>query len=80
MKARVAKWGNSLAVRLPKPLAEKARFRVGEQVELDVAGPGKIEIRSRKSRPTLEQLVAKITPENRHTETSWGDSVGKEIW
>jgi antitoxin MazE len=80
MKARVAKWGNSLAVRLPKPLAEKARLRVGEQVELEVAGPGWIEIRSRKSRSALEQLVAKITPENRHTETSWGDAVGKEIW
>jgi antitoxin MazE len=80
MKARVARWGNSLAVRLPKLLAEKARLRVGEQVELEVAGPGWIEIRSRKSRPALEQLVAKITPENRHTETSWGDAVGKEIW
>jgi len=30
--------------------------------------------------PTLEELVAQITPENRYEETDWGPPVGKEIW
>ena len=80
MKARVRKWGNSLAVRIPKPLADEANFRVGEAVELEISGPGRIEVRSRKLRPTLKDLVTKITPENRHSETEWGGPIGKEIW
>lgn len=33
-----------------------------------------------KPRPTLEELVAGITPENRHPETDWGEAAGNEVW
>ena len=76
---RVAKWGNSLAVRIPKAVAEQARLQEGYAVSIEVVD-GHIELRSAERIPTLEELVAQITPENRHGEIDWGPAVGKEIW
>jgi antitoxin MazE len=80
MKAQVAKWGNSLAVRIPKAVATKARFRRGDPIELRVSRPGAVEIHSRKSKPKLARLVRGITPQNRHRETDWGTPRGNELW
>jgi len=76
-KAQMAKWGNSLAVRIPKAVAEKARIREGDAVEIK-ADKGRIELRRADRIPTLEELVAQITPENRHPEVDWGPDVGRE--
>jgi antitoxin MazE len=80
MKTQVAKWGNSLAIRLPKPVAEAAKLRSGDPLEVDAEGPGRVRLRKPKRRPTLEELVRAITPENRHEEIDWGEPVGKELW
>ena len=80
MKAEVAKWGNSLAVRIPKAVAEAAKLRKGDRLELAVAGPGAVQIRSAKQKPTLAQRVKGITPENRHGQTDWGKPAGNELW
>lgn len=80
MKTQLAKWGNSLAVRIPKPVATAAKLRTGDNLELDVEGPGRVRIRKPKRKPTLEELVARITPENRHSETDCGEPLGKELW
>jgi antitoxin MazE len=77
-KAQIAKWGNSLAVRIPKAVAEQARLQEGDSILIE-ALKGRIELRPAEKIPTLEELVAKITPENRHAETNWGPDVGKEI-
>lgn len=75
--AQVVKWGNSLAVRIPKAVAEQARMKEGDSVVIK-ATKGRIEVRSAEKTPTLEELVAQITPENRHPETNWGPDVGRE--
>jgi antitoxin MazE len=80
MKTQLARWGNSLAVRIPKPIATAAKLKTGDDLELDVEGPGRVRIRKSKRKPTLEELVSRITPENRHSETEWGEPVGKELW
>jgi antitoxin MazE len=77
-KAQLAKWGNSLAVRIPKAVAEQARLQEGDPILIEVV-KGRIELRPAESIPTLEELVSQITPENRHEETDWGPDVGKEI-
>jgi antitoxin MazE len=77
-KAQLSKWGNSLAVRIPKGVAEQARLQEGDAVLIEVRG-GRIEVRPAQRIPTLEELVAQITPGNRHEETDWGPDVGKEI-
>jgi len=80
MKTQLARWGNSLAVRIPKPVAMAAKLKTGDDLDVDVEGPGSVRIRKPKRKPTLEELVSRITPENLHSETDWGEPVGKELW
>lgn len=76
-KTQVVKWGNSLAVRIPKTVADQARMKEGDGVVIKAAR-GRIELRRAERVPTLEELVAKITPQNRYSETDWGPDVGRE--
>jgi antitoxin MazE len=78
MKSQMVKWGNSLAVRIPKPAAEKARLKEGDIIEIEASGEGQIELRRPRKVPTLAQLVAQITPQNRYGEISSGAERGKE--
>jgi len=80
MKTQLAKWGNSMAVRIPRAVAEAATLRPGDHVEMAVEGSGMIKICRRRREPTLEQLVEAITMENRHEEIDWGKPVGHEVW
>ena len=81
MTATIRKWGNSLAVRLPKALADEARIRVGAKVELVRTPEGLLVKAKRKPKPRyrLSDLLAGITPGNVHPETDWGRSLVKEI-
>lgn len=80
MKARVQKWGNSLAVRIPKSFAEEAGLQADEAVELSLVG-GALVVRPIKPQPlTLEQLLLGITDENVPGEWDTGPAVGKEVW
>lgn len=62
---KIAQWGNSMAVRLPKLITEQTDFCVGSSAEITVER-GKLVIS--KAQPSLEQLVALVTPENKHSE------------
>lgn len=77
---QLAKWGNSLAVRIPKALAEDARLRAGEPITVTVARQGGLVIKSARRKYRLSALVSRITAKNRHQETDWGKPQGKEIW
>jgi antitoxin MazE len=63
MKALVSKWGNSLAIRLPKAAVENLHLQEGAAVELRIEGD-RIEIRAVRPRYRLEDLIAQITPDN----------------
>lgn len=76
----VAKWGNSLAVRIPRAIAAEARVSEGDHLVLAVAEDGSIVLRSARRKYSLEELVSQITPKNRHQETDWGQAEGKEAW
>lgn len=80
MKAQLAKWGHSLAVRIPKHVLEAAQLREGDGIELKATGRGAIRIRAVKSKPTLAHFVRRITLQNRHSESDWGPSAGNELW
>jgi antitoxin MazE len=79
-KTQLARWGNSMAVRIPKPVADAAKLRTGDDLELAVDGPGDLRIRKSKKKLTLEELVRSISAENIHSETDWGEPVGSELW
>jgi antitoxin MazE len=76
---QIAKWGNSLGVRLPKAVAREARLDEGDTVDVSVNN-GTIVIRPSRPTYSLQELVAKITPRNRHGETDWGEPLGDETW
>jgi antitoxin MazE len=78
MQAQVLKWGNSLAVRIPKPIADDAQLQLGDPLEIAVAANGVVQIHRVGEVPTLAQLVAQITPENRYAEISPGPEIGGE--
>jgi antitoxin MazE len=78
MKTQMVKWGNSLAVRIPKPVVEEARLKEGDSLEIEAA-EGRVELRRATKIPTLSQLVSQITPENRYAEISTGAEVGREV-
>ena len=75
--SQIVKWGNSLAVRIPKPVAEESGFNQGDKIVIKAVN-GKIELRRKDALPTLRELVAQITPENRYAETPTGSDRGKE--
>jgi antitoxin MazE len=79
MRTQIAKWGNSLALRIPKSLAADMNVRDGDAVEISVEG-GALVVRPRRKRYSIEELVEGITPDNRHGEIDWGKPVGKEVW
>jgi antitoxin MazE len=84
MKVAFQKWGNSLALRVPKAVAQEIGASDGKAAEMSVRD-GKLVIevtkpKRRKRRFTLDELVAGITPENRHEEVDWGPPVGNEVW
>jgi antitoxin MazE len=76
-ESQIVKWGNSLAVRIPKPLAEEAGVREGDPIVIE-ATQGLINLRPKQRVPTLRELVAQMTPDNRYDEISTGPSRGKE--
>jgi|SRR5579884_392149 len=77
IKSQIVKWGNSLAVRIPKSVSEAAVMKEGDAIVIKAA-KGRIELQHAERIPTLEQLVAQITPKNRYDETDWGDARGRE--
>jgi antitoxin MazE len=80
MLAKAQKWGNSLAVRLPKAVAEECGIEADSPVEI-VREDDVIIIRPvRKKVVSLDSLLAGVTEENIHTEAPTGRPAGKEIW
>ena len=74
----ISKWGNSLAIRLPKEALDRARVREGDTFDVE-ARSGEVVLRARGV-TTLKKMVAQITPENLHPELLAGEPAGSEIW
>ncbi|MGA8541283.1 MAG: AbrB/MazE/SpoVT family DNA-binding domain-containing protein [Terriglobales bacterium] len=79
MKTQLVKWGNSLAVRIPKPVVDGAKLKEGDALEIEAAAEGHVELRRPTRIPTLAQLVSQITAENRYAEIPAGREVGREV-
>ncbi|MCX6027280.1 MAG: AbrB/MazE/SpoVT family DNA-binding domain-containing protein [Chloroflexi bacterium] len=80
MVTRVQRWGNSLAIRIPKAVAAEVGLIDKAAVQLQVI-QGKIILeRTQSPEETLVQLLARVTPENRHAEIRTGPARGGEAW
>lgn len=79
MKTTIQKWGNSLAVRIPRPFAEEVHLEENSPVDLSIRS-GKLIIVPEVPGVTLDSLIEQITDENRHGEIGTGTRVGNEVW
>jgi antitoxin MazE len=79
-ESTISKWGNSLAVRIPLAIAKQASLAEGDSVKLVLDQDGAIVVRPTRRKYELSDLVAQITPKNRHRETDWGRRQGEESW
>jgi len=80
MQTKIQKWGNSLAVRIPKAFVKEAHVAYGTTVDLTV-DDGKIVIDPHpQSEYRLEDLLKGVTKRNLHAEVATGDVVGREAW
>jgi antitoxin MazE len=80
MKTRVQKWGNSLALRIPKSFAAETGLSEDTPVELSCV-EGRLVIKPLAPRPpTLEELLQGVTDDNIPGEWDTGAAVGKEAW
>jgi antitoxin MazE len=80
MLRKIQKWGNSLALRIPKSFALDAQIDNDSVVEVSLVD-GQIVIKPVQSPVwTLEKLLADVNNENIHREMDTGKAIGKEAW
>jgi antitoxin MazE len=80
MDTTIRKWGNSLAIRIPKAFADEVGLDHGSQVELQIMG-GQLVLRPiRKPAYDLATLLSQVTVANQHAEVDMGASAGDEVW
>jgi len=83
MKTEFLKWGNSLALRVPRAFAKEVGAVEGKRAEMTVED-GVLVIKVAKPRKRrryrLEDLIVGITQESYHREIGWGPAVGNEVW
>ena len=79
MTIKIARWGNSLGVRIPKQIAEQAQLKEGDELEIS-REENRLILTPQKHKYTLEELLDGMEEEHLHTEIDWGKAVGKEQW
>ena len=80
MKTRVQKWGNSLALRIPKPFATEIGLRRNSSVEVSLVEGRLVIVPVVDLALTLKHLLAQVNEDNLHGEIETGPAVGREVW
>lgn len=80
METKAQKWGNSLAVRVPKGVAQQVGVSVNDPLDIEVSGGAIVLKPRRRQKYRLNDLLKGITKENMHDEIDFGAPVGREVW
>jgi len=80
MNTTVQKWGNSLALRIPKALAKDIHLQQGSMVDVTVIGGQMVVNPKGKRKYSLARLLKAVTKNARHAQYDWGGAVGRESW
>jgi antitoxin MazE len=80
MEGRVVKWGNSLAIRIPRSVASEVRLEEGAAVDVRVEDNAMVVRKTEDARVDLAGLLRKVTKTNVHGEVSTGRRKGREAW
>ena len=80
MRAQIQKWGNSLALRIPRSFAAESNIQQGSEVELSLV-EGSLVIKAvRRPEYALDTLLSEVTADNLHGEIDTGPLAGNEVW
>jgi antitoxin MazE len=80
MRVTIRKWGNSLALRIPKSIADDVGVGPGSVVNVDVSRGKLVAERVGEAVPRLADLLARVTARNIPAEVDTGPRVGREAW
>ena len=75
--SHIAKWGTSLAVRIPKAIAQQWGVSEGSAIEIIPRGDHVV---LRKETYNLADMLAQVTDNNLHSEQDSGPAQGDEEW
>ena len=76
-RSHIAKWGSSLAIRIPKPVAEQ--WGISEGSRIDMVPRGDQLVMSKRAFD-LTEMLARMSPETLHGEIDTGPAQGREEW
>lgn len=76
-RSHIARWGSSLAIRIPKPVAEQWGVREGSRIEMVPRGD---QLVMSKRAYDLTEMLARMSPETLHGEIDTGPAQGREEW
>ena len=79
MRTQIQKWGNSLALRIPKSFATESHIEAGSVVDLSITEGKLIVIPVSEPTYKLDELLAGVTKENLHVEVDTGIPTGQEV-
>lgn len=80
MQATISRWGNSLALRLPRHVTDEARLEEGASVNIEVED-GSIRLTPTRKKFKLSELIDGHTrAESQSDEIDWGPPEGEEVW
>ncbi len=80
MAGVIAKWGNSLAIRIPRSLAEQVHITEGTAINFSVEGNSIVITPQKRKKYTLDELLEGMTCDKFHSEFDTGNAEGKEDW
>ena len=80
VEVKLKKWGNSLAVRLPKEMTNNIDLHEDSKVTLSIVDGNIVATPVKEYKITLDEMLEGITPENYGQIIDFGPPVGKEIW
>jgi antitoxin MazE len=81
LRARVQRWGNSLAVRIPGAFGRELHLQPDSSVDMTVESGRLVLVPVPDSTiPTLAELLEQVTDENLHAEIGTGQPLGNEAW
>lgn len=79
MNVAIAKWGNSLALRLPRHVLEEAKLEEGSPVDL-IVRDGAVVVTPVRKKFKLDALLAQMDESHKAAEVDWGEAQGEEDW
>ena len=80
MSITLHRWGNSVGLRVPKPMLEQLGLGEGSQVDIKLESGRLIMEPVRHPRMTMAELLEGFTPDDQPGEVDCGRPAGREVW